>query len=77
MQVKSVFSVDAVDKNISIKKNDSEISLGLNRSLSLQEELCKLGDLCRIGQYFWLGFRISLFIGVGGYMITDYLIKDI
>lgn len=70
-----LFNADNLTSEKPLRKIESDISLGLNRSLSIQAELCELGQFCSAGQWIVLGLRvctISSLIG-GAFMLHKRL----
>lgn len=58
-----------------IPRCESEFSLGLGRSKSIDRELSQFGELCYSGQIFLLALRITLGVVVGVYGIDRILKK--
>lgn len=57
----------------SIRRNDSEYSLGLSRNDSIDKDLTTLGDLCTVGQVAVDFTRLSLIFASGlWYLSTVY-----
>ena len=56
-----------------IKRNESEFSLGLNRSESFENLATSLGPLCSAGQGVWficeLGLKVLVVVMVGKVMV--------
>ncbi len=65
--------VEVAEETRPIKRNESEFSLGLNRSESFENLATSLGPLCSTGQGVWficeLGFKIFVVVMVGKVMI--------
>lgn len=58
-------SFTGINLTASIKRNESEFSLGLNREQSLPSKLSELGELCQTGQLALLSLRnIAVISGV-------------